>query len=1370
MIKSLKRNDIRYTPFVANKSWNSQNQRFDNSISWQDGSESGSLFLTFPDYDDGTNLSQFSSSIAYQQQDDDFLRFKIGKEITGSTFYPVQSVFYNPDTNPVNIDDSYQSLVYNTAKNLYYKESENPTQMFGLESLNPVGINRTLTKEITEFTVPVNKFGEKIEPLSVEINHDLPIGYTTVIDDGNNNLKISGSTFSDIQNPRYNCVTASINHFNLSVQYDGTPKSVSVSTVPSGLTVETTYDGKYTPPTDVGSYTVFSEIFDGFYCGTQTDTFDIQKIDASFTVTSVTNTYDGMRHDVEVYVDGVLVSYNNRAGFYIIEYTKNTPIKHVSDPIEIGIYSAKATLVHKQYSSKSANGTSTILCKASNLIFNPISNITYGDVWEIIPVAKDTVNNFPINFTITPGHTLAEISGIMGYQKILLVKTQTATSLGTVLVTATTVPNNLEDPTAISISTSQTFTVYRRSLTITDVSAKDQETGLGTTVNLNNGNKKLNGVLIYDTVSSGEVPTTGTISVDTPGYNYPVTPSFPYTISGTHSDKYLVTQPTITVSILTPKRRDSYLEATSSLVFTYDSFPWNLKDILTADSFEKTTNLSSTLKATYYDGSGKESGTETYTTGSQKGHGPKNIGNYKVSITHTEDFITDTLNETFEVRSAPVTIHATASNQGGMFYINNSEKYKIKPLKDQIVDIKVTSMSFKLRNGNTKTIDASNLDVSITYNTNSTRPNLIGNYYVIIQPISTNFYGNKQFTWTIDNFIYIVSNSVYETCNEPTYMTTSFISPYYNLRKYVDPYVTGSWPTVVENYPQLNSSSFTNLQISQSVKMILTGPGGGTAVFPVHETVSLPVFVSYYDSKGNPIQLDNNQSPHRSTFQTSHYTFDITKSKELITGSLATQYVGKTSVTPGFKTYSGRKLVPAENRIPNHMNSSSYKIEQTAYFEIHTQTGSLKLHIQAGSQTGKFPVTFYELFKVAFTLDTSSLYWDNTNISQSVYGTDFTEVIVRINDDEVLPENDLKVDDTAIGNALKNMEIVGSPLAQFNSTITSSKSTIYDYWLFKGYPRTEMSYDIPLKKGVHKIQILYYKLHEPESETQHFRDLDIELHEGCTWETTQWFHSDTATTTGKFYDVNSGNIQTSPKISAKHGEALGMGSPFMAPFFSITGSISGNSRGTDLSKCLVVSGQKYRNGGSGGSIGITFPTQYIIDKNITSSRFVVGASAGLIQYPTEHSPRSTYFVTGSKYLKAYLTIEAGGGRSTTDDVFVNSGSTLFPSGSATYVNYQGTLNPTNPFINSIFNSYNNDIKGLTWQYNKAVNGVNGYLNQTAASVDLSGKMDLSGIKYGEGSRNNQYSGSRGTFVLSIDDALSEIYINSSSVYNVKLIP
>jgi len=279
MIKSLKRNDIRSTPFVANKSWNSQNQICDNTINWQSGSQSGSLFLTFFDYEDGTQMSPissaFSSAICYQQQDDDFLRFRIGQEITGTTFYSTSSKYYNQGANPTNIDGTYQLLVYNTTKNMFYKETANPTQIFGLESLNPIDVNRTLPKQIYVFNVPQNKFGEKVVPNSVQIKQKLEDGNFVVIDDGNSNLKLSGPKFVDVQNLTYNCVSASVNVTNTNQTYDGFSKSVTVTTNPSNLKTTTTYNGFETPPTNPGTYEIFSIISDGFYCGSTTTTLKI---------------------------------------------------------------------------------------------------------------------------------------------------------------------------------------------------------------------------------------------------------------------------------------------------------------------------------------------------------------------------------------------------------------------------------------------------------------------------------------------------------------------------------------------------------------------------------------------------------------------------------------------------------------------------------------------------------------------------------------------------------------------------------------------------------------------------------------------------------------------------------------------------------------------------------------------------------------------------------------------------------------------------------------------------------------------------------------------------------------------------------------
>jgi hypothetical protein len=62
---------------------------------------------------------------------------------------------------------------------------------------------------------------------------------------------------------------------NLSQTYDGTPKSVTVTTAPSGLTVDVTYDGAATVPVNIGNYQVIGTIVDPNYEGGATNTLTI---------------------------------------------------------------------------------------------------------------------------------------------------------------------------------------------------------------------------------------------------------------------------------------------------------------------------------------------------------------------------------------------------------------------------------------------------------------------------------------------------------------------------------------------------------------------------------------------------------------------------------------------------------------------------------------------------------------------------------------------------------------------------------------------------------------------------------------------------------------------------------------------------------------------------------------------------------------------------------------------------------------------------------------------------------------------------------------------------------------------------------------
>ena len=80
---------------------------------------------------------------------------------------------------------------------------------------------------------------------------------------------------------------------NLTQTYDGTAKSASASTTPSGLAVNLTYNGSSNPVVNAGSYTVVGSITDSNYSGTATGTLAISKATGALTLGNLAQTYDG---------------------------------------------------------------------------------------------------------------------------------------------------------------------------------------------------------------------------------------------------------------------------------------------------------------------------------------------------------------------------------------------------------------------------------------------------------------------------------------------------------------------------------------------------------------------------------------------------------------------------------------------------------------------------------------------------------------------------------------------------------------------------------------------------------------------------------------------------------------------------------------------------------------------------------------------------------------------------------------------------------------------------------------------------------------------------------------------------------------------
>ena len=87
--------------------------------------------------------------------------------------------------------------------------------------------------------------------------------------------------------------TATVTLSNLDQVYDGTPKTVTVTTSPTGLTVDITYNGGATPPTSPGTYPVVATVDDANYAGSATGVLTIGKAAATVTLGALNQTYDG---------------------------------------------------------------------------------------------------------------------------------------------------------------------------------------------------------------------------------------------------------------------------------------------------------------------------------------------------------------------------------------------------------------------------------------------------------------------------------------------------------------------------------------------------------------------------------------------------------------------------------------------------------------------------------------------------------------------------------------------------------------------------------------------------------------------------------------------------------------------------------------------------------------------------------------------------------------------------------------------------------------------------------------------------------------------------------------------------------------------
>jgi len=164
--------------------------------------------------------------------------------------------------------------------------------------------------------------------------------------------------------------SATVTLDGLSQVYDGTAKSITVTTIPPGLTFDLTYDGLINAPTNAGTYTVIATVDDMNYQGSATNTLVVSKASVTVTLGNLNQTYDGMAKSVTVSTAPLNFA-------VVLTYDGST-----NAPTNAGNYTIIATVDEPNYQGGATN--TLIVSKAAASVSLGNLNQTYnGDVRSV---------------------------------------------------------------------------------------------------------------------------------------------------------------------------------------------------------------------------------------------------------------------------------------------------------------------------------------------------------------------------------------------------------------------------------------------------------------------------------------------------------------------------------------------------------------------------------------------------------------------------------------------------------------------------------------------------------------------------------------------------------------------------------------------------------------------------------------------------------------------------------------------------------------------------------------------------------------------------------------------------------------------------
>ncbi|MBJ7285211.1 MAG: cadherin-like beta sandwich domain-containing protein, partial [Akkermansiaceae bacterium] len=173
---------------------------------------------------------------------------------------------------------------------------------------------------------------------------------------------------------------------SLAQAYSGAAKSATATTTPSGLTVDFTYDGSASAPTNVGSYAVVGTVNSANYSGSATGTLVISKGAATVTLGSLAQAYTG---------SAISATATTAPSGLTVDFTYDGS---ASAPTNVGSYAVVGTINSENYSG-SSTGTLVISKVPASVVIGGLLYAFDGTVKSASAVT--TPSGLAVNFSYT---------------------------------------------------------------------------------------------------------------------------------------------------------------------------------------------------------------------------------------------------------------------------------------------------------------------------------------------------------------------------------------------------------------------------------------------------------------------------------------------------------------------------------------------------------------------------------------------------------------------------------------------------------------------------------------------------------------------------------------------------------------------------------------------------------------------------------------------------------------------------------------------------------------------------------------------------------------------------------------------------------